>query len=102
QVYQVSGCFPVEERFGLSGQMRRAAVSVPSNIAEGVARASTQDYLRFLVIARGSLAELDTQLELAAMLNYLTPEHPIFTQLRMTGKLLSGLIKSLKAKIEKG
>ena len=69
-VYRLSGGFPDSERFGLTSRMRRCAISVPSNIAEGAARRSTAEYLRFLSIARGSLPELDTQLQIASRLDY--------------------------------
>jgi four helix bundle protein len=73
EVYGATRVFPVQELYGLTAQMRRAAVSIPSNIAEGAARGSRREWVRFLGIARGSLAELDTQLEIAQRLGYLQP-----------------------------
>lgn len=71
-VYEVTKCLPDSERYGLIAQLRRAAVSVPSNIAEGYTRRRKQDYLRFLDMARGSLAEISTQLTLAVDLQFVT------------------------------
>lgn len=70
-VYRIAGTFPAEERFALTSQLKRACVSVPSNIAEGAARGSHKEFLRFLGIAHGSLAELETHLQIAERLGYL-------------------------------
>ena len=92
-VYQLTAGFPVEERYGLAQQMRRAAVSIPSNIAEGAGRNGTKEYLHFIGISRGSLAELETQLQLAVMLDFANSDHPAFNLADRTGKLLTGLHK---------
>ena len=72
--YQATKCFPKEELFGLTSQIRRAAVSVPSNIAEGQGRLSSREFIQFLSIARGSICELQTQLEIARALGFGKPE----------------------------
>ena len=92
-VYQLTSEFPAEERYGLAQQMRRAAVSIPSNIAEGAGRNGPKEFLYFIGIARGSLAELDTQLQLAVMLEFVDPGHVAFELADRTGKLLTGLHK---------
>jgi four helix bundle protein len=97
EVYRVSSGFPKEEQFGLLPQLRRAAVSVPSNIAEGAARNSDKELVRFLYIAMGSIAELETQLLLAKEFGYLR-DGMIFSLLEETRKPLSGLIKYPKNK----
>jgi len=72
EIYRLTLGFPADEKFGLVSQMRRAAVSIPSNLAEGAARASANEFRNFLSIARGSLSELDTQLDLSLALGMLT------------------------------
>jgi four helix bundle protein len=95
-IYLFTSGFPDSERFGLSAQMRRAAVSVPSNIAEGVARNTTKEYLHFLGIARGSLSELDTQVVIAQELTYVAEVGDIEKSISDLFGLLNGLINSLK------
>jgi four helix bundle protein len=95
--YLVTQSFPKEELYGLSAQMRRAAVSVPSNLAEGAARFTKKEFAHFISIAKGSLSELETQMLIAAELGYISPEHEIFSSLDRVGKLLSGLHKNVAA-----
>jgi four helix bundle protein len=96
-VYKLTEKFPAEEKYGLVQQMRRAAVSVPSNIAEGAARQSKKEFQNFLSIAQGSLSELDTQLELSVMLGYIEEMQysEISTVLVRIDKMLTALIRSL-------
>lgn len=96
--YKVTGAFPRAEVYGLTSQMRRAAVSVPSNIVEGCARGSQSDYLRFLEIAFASASELDYQLSLALRLGYACGPHveEYKSKLVETGKVLGALIRSLR------
>ena len=72
EIYKMTAQFPVEERFGLTGQIRRAAVSVPSNIAEGHSRLGSREFLHRLSIAHGSLSEVETQIEIAKRLGYIS------------------------------
>lgn len=76
-VYRISRNFPDAEKFGLMSQVRRTAVSIPSNIAEGAARISKKDFVRFLSIALGSLAETETQLEIASRLDFIKQDSAI-------------------------
>lgn len=94
-IYRITASFPETERLGLSMQLRKAAVSVPSNIAEGAARRSRPDYLRFLAMARGSLAEISTQYEIARRLGYLTDNATDTDLLDRTFARLNALIRSL-------
>jgi four helix bundle protein len=94
--YHFTKNFPKEEMFGLTSQMRRAAVSVVSNIAEGKGRSSEKELLRFLANARGSLFEVEAQVELAERLCYLSQDqaHTLLTEASEAGKLLNGLIRA--------
>ncbi|MEM0982552.1 MAG: four helix bundle protein [Planctomycetota bacterium] len=96
-VYRETESFPQDERFGLTAQIRRSAISVASNIAEGYGRGSTSDYVRFLRIARGSLHELETQLMFARELRLLEPAHceALLRSADDAGRVLGGLIRSI-------
>ena len=100
QVYKVTARFPNAERFGLCIQMRRASVSVPSNIAEGAARDSLKEYIRFLVMARGSLTELETQIQIAMRLEYIESHDVCMALTDRVFAKLSALINSLKCKLQ--
>lgn len=97
-VYRLTATFPKSETFGLASQMQRAAVSIPSNIAEGNALRQTKAYLRHLAIASGSLAELETQLEIAGRLGYLL-DRQLMQNAGEIGRMLSGLRQKLEAKL---
>jgi four helix bundle protein len=98
-VYKLTMRFPAEERYGLTSQMRRAAVSVPSNIAEGQARRSTNEFLQFLSVAEGSLAELDTQLCLSVELGFAlqTEVAPCLKEVDELQKMLVALKRKLSS-----
>ena len=95
-VYRITSALPADERFGLVSQMRRAAVSIPSNIAEGAARGSTRDFVRFLMVARGSLSELDTQLVLVERLTLGRIDPDVYENTRIVRQMLIALIRSLR------
>jgi four helix bundle protein len=95
-VYAVSRGFPADEIYGLTSQMRRAAVSIPSNIAEGAARDSKKDFVRFLYIALGSLAELETQLLIAYNLSFLNETDELSSEVKEIRNMLLGLIRHLR------
>jgi four helix bundle protein len=97
QVYSLTAKFPKEELYGLTSQIRRSAVSIPSNIAEGAARHSRKEFIQFLHIASGSVAELETQLLLAIQIGLLSGDH-IISHVEEVRRLLLGLLRSLKKK----
>lgn len=98
QVYEITRAFPREETFGLVGQMRRAAVSVPSDIAEGAARSTQKEFARFLSIAKDSLSELETQLIISAELGYLSGKEEVFELVSCVSRLTGGLHKQVLGK----
>ena len=97
EIYRLAKLFPQEEVFGLTSQIKRSAVSIPANIGEGHGRIHRKEYLHHLSIARGSLMETETHLQIAIRLNYLTREQArtIWGQMQDTGRLQNGLIRSL-------
>jgi four helix bundle protein len=98
EIYRVSVKFPKEEVFGLTSQLRRAAVSIPSNIAEGQAKSSRGEFQLYLGHARGSLAELETQIMIARNLNYLNEAEAVglLEPAAEVGRILNGLLAALK------
>ena len=104
EIYRKSQRFPTQEQYGLTSQIRRAAVSIPSNIAEGFGRQSTGDYIRFLNIAVGSLFEVQTQIEIAFNLSFITESDftVIFENTREIDRMISSLIQKLKIKKDEG
>ena len=99
-IYQVTSQFPASEIYGLASQMRRASISIPSNLAEGAARVGRKEFLQFINIAQGSVSELDTQVELAKDLGYLSQEKydEVMATLLVISKQLYGLAKSVRSK----
>ena len=99
-IYKITKHFPREEKYGLTSQIRRSAVSVPSNIAEGYGRKTTQEYIQSLYIANGSHCELETQIMLSKDLGYIKPEEVETLQrdIEEVERMLKALIKSLQNK----
>ena len=100
-IYRVSSGFPQGEQFGLTSQMRRAAISVPANIAEGVGRSSFRDRIRFMTIARGSLNELETYVVIARELGYVAETGELEEAVDSVSGLINGLINSERRKAER-
>ncbi len=98
RIYKDTSSFPKHELFGLSSQLRRAAVSIPSNVAEGSGRNNRKEFIQFLYIANGSLSELETQLDIALRLGYLSDISAHIENIKYIRKLLLGLVKYLQAK----
>ena len=100
-VYGLTRSFPKEELYGLTSQIRRSAVSIPSNIAEGRAKRSTKDFMRFINIAYGSIAELETQLMLGQRLGYAADCNviPLYDEIGHIGRMLNGLLSGLEKKL---
>jgi four helix bundle protein len=98
EVYEVTKNFPKDELYGMTAQMRRAAVSIPSNIAEGAARQGDKEFVQFLHVALGSASELDTQLEIAMRVNLTTKEslEGLQSTVARVNQMLRGLVRSLK------
>lgn len=97
QIYRITQNFPVNEQYGLTSQMRRAAVSIPSNIAEGQGRHNSKEFIHFLYIAKGSLAELDTQLQICQRLGLVGDADALFEQIKVIRIMLINLIAKLHA-----
>ena len=98
EIYRISDFFPEKEKFGLTSQIRRCAISIPSNIAEGCARKGNRELLQFLYVSLGSLAELETQYEIAQNLKYIKESEEIRNKIIFIRIMLSNLIKSIKNK----
>lgn len=97
KVYSVTAKFPKSEIFGLTSQMRRAAISIPSNIAEGAARQTNKEFIQFLYIALGSCAELDTQLILSEKLSFSVGDHSYLKdEIERIMRMINGLIRNLR------
>ena len=99
-IYRETADFPREEVYGLAAQIRRSAVSIPTNIAEGAGRNSSKELVQFLGIANGSRSELDTQLVIASRLGLIGTDSQVFKQLERVGRLLTALRKSIQLRAQ--
>ncbi len=97
-VYEITNIFPKDEVYSLTNQIKRAVVSIPSNIAEGASRNSTKEFIQYLYIALGSASELETQMIIAEKLGYIKGENTINSEITIIRKMLNSLITSLKRK----
>ena len=95
EIYRITQAFPREEIYGLTSQIRRAAISIPSNIAEGQGRLTRGEFRQFLGHAKGSLAELETQILIAQNLGYIQNPSPLLDRVAAVARLLNGLLNSL-------
>jgi len=95
-IYRITQRFPRDELYGLVTQMRRAAVSIPSNVAEGAARSGKKEFKQFLRVSLGSLAELETQVLISRKLNYMDREEALLERIETVRRLLLGLVRHLK------
>ncbi len=104
EIYRATDTFPSREMYGLTLQIRKAAVSVPSNIAEGKGRQTKRDYLQFLYRARGSMLETETQMEISRNLGYMEESKflALFEQAAEAGRILNGLITNVRRQIDDG
>jgi four helix bundle protein len=102
RVYFITGSFPKSEMYGLTSQLRRSAVSIPSNLAEGHGRTSTKEFLQFIAISFGSICELETQILLSHRLQYINTDdlETILTLLIETSKTIRGLQKAMRERVE--
>jgi four helix bundle protein len=98
KIYKITTSFPSSETYGLTSQIRRAAVSIPSNIAEGSGRKNSKEFIQFLYVANGSLSEVETQLEIAFRLGYLKEQYPLSDSIKLIRKMIVGLINAIKEK----
>ena len=101
EVYQTTSHFPASESFGLTNQLRRAAISIPGNIAEGAGGDGTSEFLQFLGIARGSLREIETQILVARDLGYISDSDSLIVRIDRLFALIGGLMNSLRKRITK-